>query len=233
MNLSSRGQSALVLLSGARSLEAGARSLISGSATADIPDFFFSELAAAGPGAREKLTVMMSEGGLSTTAGHHAKGLIQWEPENYPGDGFAVQTPAAINWWRFWEKDQPYTSLGDYYAAVFLPNRRLHPLADGSLTHAGESFYENNRLLDQTGDGRITKEDLEAFALRPEVVSSRRYQEALQRLASAGADITPMGTRSIGGFPWLLTGTLVLLGIGGTMLLAEKKIVTLPKWVPV
>lgn len=184
------------------------------SPTADIPDFFFQQLAAAGPGAVEKLQVEMSESGISTTAGRFAKGLIQWEPESYPGDGFAIQSPAALKWWDVEEKNRPYQRLGDYYAAVFLPGRRVDAAAraarGGHLTLRGESFYTSNPLLDPEHLGYIDEDTLETFANRPQVVNSPRFQDALARLRAAG------GTSVSGGgiAASTILGAAVLVGAG-------------------
>jgi hypothetical protein len=48
----------------------------------------------------------------------------------------------------------------------------------------------------------------------------------------SGGGALASSTQGVGGFPWLATGVLMALGIGGTMLLSQAKIVKLPRWAP-
>lgn len=96
--------------------------------------------------------------------------------------------------------------------------------------------YNSNQGFDSQKKGFITVQDLEDTDVRASTSPSTNFQQDIERLRTLipglveGAPVS-VPNQGVGGIPWLLVGTLVAVGVGGTMLLGESG-VKLPRWVP-
>jgi len=103
------------------------------------------------------------------------------------------------------------------------------------LTDALVNAYHANSGFDRARKGFITVQDLEDTDDAAASHASSPFQHAIARLRVLIPGLVESGesvAQGVGAVPWLAIGTFVLLGVGGTMLLSEKRLVRLPRWMP-